>query len=310
MTEGARVISVVVPVYNSEQTLPLLFKELQQALGDQQWELILVNDGSRDRSWQVIEQLAATQPAVRGIDLMRNYGQHNALLCGIRAARGDVIVTMDDDLQNPPAEIPRLLAKLDEGYDVIYGKPVRDPHRLLRSIASRLTKLVLQRAMGAETARSVSAFRAFRTVLREAFANYQGSYVSIDVLLTWGTQRFAAVPVDFRPRAVGISNYTIGKLIAHALNMVTGFSTLPLQVASVLGFLMTGFGVAVLVYVFARYLIEGGSVPGFPFLASMIAIFSGAQMFGLGIIGEYLARIHARTMEKPSYSVRRRAGGP
>lgn len=309
MTDGGRVISVVVPVYNSEQTLPLLFKELQQALGDQQWELILVNDGSRDRSWQVIEQLAATHPAVRGIDLMRNYGQHNALLCGIRAARGDVIVTMDDDLQNPPAAIPRLLAKLDEGYDVVYGKPIREPHRLLRNIASRLTKLVLQKAMGAETARSVSAFRAFRTVLREAFANYQGSYVSIDVLLTWGTQRFAAVPVEFRPRAIGISNYTIGKLIAHALNMVTGFSTLPLQVASVLGFLMTGFGVAVLVYVFARYLIEGGSVPGFPFLASMIAIFSGAQMFGLGIIGEYLARIHARTMEKPSYSVRRRAGG-
>lgn len=304
MSGNFNLISVVVPVYNAEQTLPGLFAELQAALRDQRWELILVNDGSRDGSWQVIERLAAQQPIVRGIDLMRNYGQHNALLCGIRAARGRVVVTIDDDLQNPPAEIPRLLAKLDEGYDVVYGTPVRQPHGLLRNLASTLTKFVLQSAMGAETARSVSAFRVFRTVVREAFANYQGSYVSIDVLLTWGTQRFAAVPVEFRPRLVGISNYTVKKLIVHALNMVTGFSSFPLQMASVLGFFMTIFGLAVLLYVIVRYLLEGGTVPGFPFLASLIAVFAGAQMFGLGIIGEYLARVHARTMEKPPYTIR------
>lgn len=306
MSQPTPLVSVVIPVFNGAGTLPLLYAELEKALHDRNWELILVNDGSCDRSWHVIQQLASAYARVRGIDLMRNYGQHNALLCGIREARGEIIVTMDDDLQNPPSEIPRLLAKLDEGHDVVYGTPVVPPHGLLRNVASRLTKLVLQTAMGAETARSVSAFRVFRAVVREAFASYQGSYVSIDVLLTWGTQRFAAVPVEFRPRTIGVSNYTLGKLIAHALNMVTGFSTLPLQMASVLGFLMTGFGITILIYVVVRYLMEGGSVPGFPFLASLIAIFSGAQMFGLGIMGEYLARIHARTMEKPSYAVRRR----
>jgi glycosyltransferase involved in cell wall biosynthesis len=297
-------LSVVVPVFNAEATLPKLVAELEGVLGSDGWELVLVNDGSRDRSWEVIQALAGRFPWIRGFNLMRNYGQHNALLCGIRAARGRVIVTMDDDLQNPPAEIPRLLAKLEEGYDVVYGTPRRQQHGLLRNLASSVTKLALQSAMGAETARSVSAFRAFRSEVREAFAEYRGAFVSIDVLLTWGTQHFAAIPVECRPRTIGVSHYTVGKLIAHALNMITGFSTLPLQMASILGFLMTFFGFAILVYVVGRYLVQGGSVPGFPFLASLIAIFSGAQMFGLGVIGEYIARIHARTMDKPSYTVR------
>jgi undecaprenyl-phosphate 4-deoxy-4-formamido-L-arabinose transferase len=158
--------------------------------------------------------------------------------------------------------------------------------------------------MGAETARKVSAFRAFRSEVRHAFANYDGPFVSIDVLLTWGTARFATVPVRHDSRRIGTSNYTCRKLVTHALNMMTGFSVLPLQLASLLGFGFTLFGLLVLVYVMGRYLIEGGSVPGFPFLASIIAIFSGAQLFALGIIGEYLARMHFRMMETPAYTVR------
>jgi undecaprenyl-phosphate 4-deoxy-4-formamido-L-arabinose transferase len=235
---------------------------------------------------------------------MRNYGQHNTLLCGIRQARYEVIVTMDDDLQHPPEEIPNLLAKLAEGYDVVYGTPQQEQHGFWRDVASQVTKLALQSTMGAETARNVSAFRAFRTRLRDAFANYQGPFVSIDVLLTWGTTRFAAIPVHHDPRRVGRSNYTFVRLVTHALNMMTGFSTWPLQLASLIGFAFTLFGLGVLVYVIGRYLIEGGSIAGFPFLASIIAIFSGAQLFALGIIGEYLARMHFRMMERPAYSVR------
>src|SRR5690606_34417864 len=124
---------------------------------------------------------------------------------------------------------------------------------------------------------------------------YESPFVNIDVLLTWGTKRFAAVPVRHEPRTIGVSNYTLRKLITHALNMMTGFSTIPLQIASYIGFGPTLFGLAILVYVLGRYLIEGGSVPGFPFLASMIAIFSGAQLFVIGIFGEYLARMYQRT---------------
>lgn len=299
-------LSIVVPAYNSEGSLPLLVERLEAVLAglDRPYELILVNDGSRDRTWEVILSLAAAHPAVRGINLMRNYGQHNALLCGIRAATNDIIVTLDDDLQNPPEEIPRLLAKLEEGFDVVYGAPQRQQHGLWRDLASSITKLALQGAMGAETARKVSPFRAFRTDVREAFASYRGAFTSIDVLLTWGTTRFAAIPVQHNPRLVGVSNYSFGRLVTLALNMMTGFSTWPLQLASLIGFGFTLFGIGILIYVLGRYLILGYSVPGFPFLASVIAVFAGAQLFALGIMGEYLARMHFRMMDRPVYVVR------
>ena len=296
---------MVVPVYKSEASLPLLVQRLQPVLAtlSSQYELLLVDDGSPDRSWEVIELLVSKNPWVRGIRLMRNYGQHNALLCGIRAASYEIIVTMDDDLQHPPEELPKLLAKLEEGYDVVYGPPEQEQHGLLRDLASVITKLALQSAMGAETARVVSACRAFRRQLRDAFAGYHSPFVSIDVLLTWGTTKFGSVRLRHDPRTIGKSNYAFGKLVRHALNMMTGFSVLPLQLASVIGFAFTLFGIGVLAFVLGRYFTTGSSVAGFPFLASIIALFSGAQLFALGIIGEYLARMHFRTMDKPTYAV-------
>jgi len=303
-------ISVVVPVYNSQGSLSDLVSALAQTLGGVSgpFELILVNDGSQDRSWEQVERLTRVHPWVRGINLMRNYGQHNALLCGIRHARYATIVTMDDDLQHPPHEIPALLAKLSEGYDVVYGAPREQQHGLWRDIASWMTKLALQNAMGAKTALNISAFRAFRTHLRDAFAHYQNPYVSIDVLLTWGTSRFTSIKVEHNPRTIGRTNYTFGKLVVHALNMITGFSVLPLRFASLMGFTFALFGLLVLVYVVGRYLIQGTSVAGFPFLASTIAIFSGVQLFALGIIGEYLARMHFRLMDRPTYVIREQRG--
>ena len=196
-----------------------------------------------------------------------------------------------------------MLAKLNEGYDVVYGTPQKEAHGLFRNLASRVTKAVLQGSMGAETARSVSAFRAFRTWLREGFDNYRGTLVSIDVLLTWSTNRFTTVSVSNEKRTIGTSNYTLRALFRHSMNMMTGFSILPLQLASIVGFAFTLFGIGVLVYVLGRYLVQGSSVQGFPFLASVIAIFSGAQLFALGIIGEYLARIHLRSMDRPSFTI-------
>lgn len=304
-------LSIVVPVYNSEQSLPLLGEALARILPSlaDRYELILVNDGSRDGSWQRVSALADKYTWVRGINLMRNYGQHNALLCGIRAASMDIIVTMDDDLQHVPEEIPNLLARLQEGYDVVYGTPATEQHGLFRDLASQITKLALRSSMGVETATKVSAYRIFYTQLRDAFASYNSPYVSIDVLLTWGTTRFSAIPVRHEPRRLGQSNYTFRKLVVHASNLITGFSVLPLQLSSYLGFLLAVFGGLVFVYVIVRYLFEGGSVPGFPFLASIIAIFSGVQLFTLGIIGEYLARMHYRLMDKPAYTVRQRLTG-
>lgn len=300
-------VSVVIPVYRSASVLPELHRRLTAVLPGlvDRYEIVLIEDAGGDGSWDVIESLAAQDRHIRGIRMSRNYGQHNALLCGIRAARYDAIVTMDDDLQNPPEEIGKLLELLGDGVDVVYGTPGTEQHGFLRNQASRITKIALQGAMSAETARSVSAFRAFRTRLREAFATYAGPFVSIDVLLTWGSTRFAHVRVNHDPRLAGTSNYTFRMLVTHALNMTTGFSTLPLQIASLIGFVFTLFGFVVLAVVLGTYVVNGGSsVPGFAFLASIIAIFSGAQLFALGIIGEYLARMHFRSMDRPAYVVR------
>jgi undecaprenyl-phosphate 4-deoxy-4-formamido-L-arabinose transferase len=205
---------------------------------------------------------------------MRNFGQHNALLAGIRAARYQVIVTMDDDLQNPPEEIPRLLGKLDEGNDVVYGIPQIKQHGYWRIIGSHMTRLILSSAMGINVATNASGFRAFRTRLRDAFAAYNDPFVVIDVLLSWGTTRFAAIPVRQDKRKVAKSNYTIFALVVLAWRVITGYSSWPLRLASLVGFGFTFIGLGVFFHTLIRYLIEGGTVPGVRFLGSLFAIFA------------------------------------
>jgi undecaprenyl-phosphate 4-deoxy-4-formamido-L-arabinose transferase len=150
----------------------------------------------------------------------------------------------------------------------------------------------------------VSAFRAFRSTVKPAFQEYRSPLLSIDVLLTWATTSVSSVVVQGSPRQAGASNYRFRSLVRHTMNMMTGFSLVPLQLATLTGFAFTLFGIAVLAFVLGRYLISGTTVAGFPFLASIIALFSGAQLFALGIIGEYLGRMHMRTMERPAYIVR------
>ena len=303
-------LSVVIPVYRSAAILPHLRQRLVQTLesAEPAFEVILVEDCGGDNAWEEILKITAEDARFRAFRMARNYGQHNALLAGIRAARGNCIVTIDDDLQNPPEEIPRLLERLAQGYDVVYGSPANETHGHWRNMASRITKLALQGAMGVDSASKVSAFRAFRARLRDAFSGYRSPSVNIDVLLTWGTTRFSSVEVRQDERRCGDSGYSLRKLVNHAINMMTGFSVLPLQIASMLGIVFSSLGLLVLMYVLIRFVIEGSPVPGFPFLASIIAIFSGVQLFALGIFGEYLARMHFRSMERPPYHVVERTG--
>lgn len=302
-------VSVVIPVYRGEASISEVVTRCRQTLSSitDIYEIVLVDDGSPDQSWSVIEELCEAFPEVRGIALERNYGQHNALLAGIREAGYEVTVTLDDDLQNPPEEIPLLIQALGPDVDVVYGKPVQKRQGIFRRIG---TKMVVEglRTLGGNTAPMVSSFRAFRTSLRTGFAAYSGPDVSLDGLLTWQTDRFTSVPVSHEARREGESGYSFQALFRHALTMVTAFSTRPLQLATSLGFLSLGFGLLVLAYVVIRLLIEGESQPGFPFLASIITIFAGAQLFAIGVIGEYIARIHVRVTGEPSYMIAQRRG--
>ena len=295
-------LSVVVPIYKGETFIAPLVSELTRTLPTfaETYEVILVNDGSPDHSWELIQTMTRETPCVRGIRMMRNYGQHNATLCGVRAAQYEIVVTMDQDLQHPPAEIPQLLAKLEEGYDVVYGAPRKLPQSLWRNVMTASIKWILAKVIGLPAVHNVSAFRAFRTHLREAFVNFQSPSLILDVLLSWGTTRFSSVQVNIAPAER--SNYSFTMLVRTATLILIGYSTLPLRFASWIGFGMTLFGLGVFIYVLIVYF-TAGSPPGFPFLASMIALVSGAQLFALGIFGEYMARMFDRSMDRPPYVV-------
>jgi undecaprenyl-phosphate 4-deoxy-4-formamido-L-arabinose transferase len=305
MTETPGLVSIVIPVYNGSATIAELAERLLAVFRsmNRACEILLVNDGSPDNSWEVIRALADAHPQVRGLNLMRNFGQHNALLAGIRQASGEITVTMDDDLQNPPEEVPKLLEGVAGGHDVVYGVPDEGRHGMFRDFASFAAKFGLRVGLGFKHANYTSAFRAFRTELRDAFAQFDAKYVSMDVLLTWATTDFSSVVVQHNERPAGKSGYTLRKLLSHTINMVTSFSTLPLRIASLVGFLFTAFGAVVLVYSLVVYLIYDRAVPGFTLLASIIAIFAGVQLFSLGIIGEYIGRIHQRALNQPCYVI-------
>jgi undecaprenyl-phosphate 4-deoxy-4-formamido-L-arabinose transferase len=307
-------VSVVIPSYRSEQTLrPVvegIVAELDSARSGlvDEFEVILVVDGSPDGTADVARALAVQDPRVRAVELRRNYGQHNALVAGIRRARYDVVVTMDDDLQHRPDELHRLLEPLtDDGVDLVYGVAVEEEHGFFRSAASRAVKRMLA-LTGVPKADDVSAFRAFRTSLRRAFEDVADPYISLDVLLSWATTSIRRVHVRMDVREVGTSSYTLRSLFRHAMNMVTGYSNVPLRAVAWLGWFCAALGVVLGAVVIWKFATGETTVAGFTTIAAMVAVFSGAQMLSLGIIGEYLGRLHTRSMSKPMFVVRSDSG--
>ncbi|GAB3970779.1 glycosyltransferase family 2 protein [Actinoallomurus sp. NPDC050550] len=299
-------VSVVVPCYRSAQTLPELVARLAAVLPGAaiEHEIVLVVDGSPDDTWDVAADLARSHREVRAIQLARNYGQHNALIAGVRAARHDIIVTMDDDLQHLPEEVPRLLAALTDDIDLVYACPREEEHGLARSLASQLVKMTLSGPLGVPDARSISAFRAFRMFLRDGFDGLTGPHASIDVALSWGTTRIGCVDVRMDHRMSGRSGYTLSSLMRHAVNLLVGYSTAPLRFVSGLGLVVGAFGLLLVGIVLWSYLTGAITVAGFTSVASMIALFSSAQILGIGVLGEYLGRVHACGMGRPTYVIR------
>jgi glycosyltransferase involved in cell wall biosynthesis len=299
-------VSVVVPAYRSSATLVTLVDRVHDALPHVPHEIVIVDDGSPPETWTTIAKLAADDDRVLGLRLGRNAGQHSALLAGVRAARYSLCVTIDDDLQNPPEEIPTLLDALTEDLDVVYGTPHRIAQRRWRSASSVVTRSLMGSVLGADNAAQMTSFRAFRTRLREGFDADLGPAVSLDALLSWSTSAFGTVPVSHHDRAEGRSNYSLRRLVRFTIDSATGYSAAPLQLAMTIGVVTAGLGLLLLCWVIGRLIVSGSSAPGFPFLASLIIIFSGVQLLVLGIIGEYLARMHFRVMRKPTYVVAER----
>lgn len=297
-------LSVVVPTYKSPTTLESLVPRI---VGLPTWtadsEILIVDDGNLDQTWEVVRKLAVQHRGVRGFRLQQNVGQHAALLCGIRAARNEVIVTLDDDLQNPPEEVPRLLRALTDDVDIVIGQPARASHSSFRRLTSNWSKRLLAKSFGYKQATAISPFRVFRTRLRENFGSQLGPNVSIDALLALSSNRYKSIEVEHYPRGDGESNYSIGKLFKFFVTSATSASVVPLRIATKVGYLALLVSITLLTVTISRRLILGDVVTGFPFLVSLIAATSGVQLLLLGILGQYIGHMHFRVIGTPSYIV-------
>lgn len=304
-TDPALDLSVVIPVYNSAPTLKELLHRLTEVLEpiDLSYELILIDDGSKDDSWKMMNSLRTAYPKLVAVQLMRNYGQHNTLMCGLGMAKGKLVVTMDDDLQNPPEELPKMLAHIrSTELDLVYGCPSTRQHAPWRNfgatIVSQFYKKVFRHSF------TPTPFRIMRHQLVRNVLFYNLNFTYLDGLVVWCTDRIGAVKVEHHERKEGRSGYSIRKLVGLALNLYTNFSLLPLQFVSTIGFLTAVSGFLVGLFYLLQYMLTNITVPGFASTIIAVLILGGVQLLALGIMGEYLGRLHLNVNRKPQYVIR------
>lgn len=298
--------SVVVPVYNSSKTLLELFDRLFAVfknIHDGSFELILVEDGSSDNSWEKIQELKRAYPEIiHGIRFARNFGQHNALLCGFRFTKGEFVITMDDDLQTPPEEISKLIQKIKEANaDLVYGTYDSKQHSLLRNTGSSFIKKIAPYASG--NTNKGSSFRIIRKEIINQIRSYNQPFVFVDEVIFWHTRNITNVEVNHMPRKEGKSGYSFAKLVGLTFNLVINYSNLPLRIMTVIGFLSSFF--AFLFGVFFIWKKVHYKVPiGYTSIIVTIFFSTGIILFCMGIVGEYISRIYNTQNNKPQYSIK------
>jgi len=307
MEPKSPVYSIVVPVYNSANSLRELharidniFKKISGA-----FELILVDDGSQDNSWEIMESLYSHDPRVKIVRLTKNYGQHNALLCGFSFTEGDFVLTMDDDLQNPPEEIPKLIQAIeDPNVDVVLGVPMRRAHSLFRNAGSYIYSRFFAKAMRGNSTFRLSSFRLIKKQIVDQLQNIVSPNPSVGLLLLSITDRIISIPVVHHLRPYGHTTYSRKKLKRLFLNGILYNSLLPLKTVWYLGFICLVLSGALGLYYLFLYFLGAISVSGFTTVVLLILFFSGMNMFAVGILGEYLLRIIQEVRKMPVYTIR------
>ncbi len=301
--------SIVVPVYNSARTLAELHARLCAALESLgSFEIILVDDGSQDGSFARMQELRAADPRVRIVQLMRNFGQHNALVCGLARARGRVVITLDDDLQNPPEEIKKLVDTLTDDLDCVLGVTQEKRQSWSRNAASRLASHAAGWILRKGKRVRFSPFTAMRAELVAAMVLQRTAFVFIPALLYTTTMRIGEVEVRHDPRREGQSRYGWPRLLKLTSNLIFQYSNLPLRLVSVFGMTVALAAAIMAGWIVLRRLAGGPGPVGWPSLFTAVVFFGGATLCTLGIIGEYLIRIIADAASKPTFVVRREDG--
>lgn len=300
-------VSFVIPCYRSEHTLPAVIEEINTTmLGLEKYthEIILVNDSSPDNTIGTIRDLCEKYANITGIDLAKNFGQHAALMAGMRKAKGDVVVCLDDDGQTPANEVGKLLDKLEEGYDVVYASYGKKKHSLFRNFGSKVNELMTRVMLGKPKELYVSSYFAAKRFIVNDMIRYEHSYAYVIGLVLRATKNIANVEVHHRARTEGESGYTLKKLLGLWFNGFTAFSIKPLRIATVIGTLCACGGFAYGVYTIIKRLLMPDIQAGFSALMSMLVFIGGMIMLMLGLIGEYIGRIYISMNHSPQYVIR------
>ncbi len=300
-------VSFVIPCYRSEHTLPAVIEEINTTmlgLDGYTHEIILVNDSSPDNTIGTIRDLCGKYANITGIDLAKNFGQHAALMAGMRQAKGDVVVCLDDDGQTPADEVGKLLDKLEEGYDVVYASYGKKKHSLFRNFGSKVNELMTRVMLGKPKELYVSSYFAAKRFIVNDMIRYEHSYAYVIGLVLRATKNIANVEVHHRARTEGESGYTLKKLLGLWFNGFTAFSIKPLRIATVIGTLCACGGFAYGVYTIIKRLLMPDIQAGFSALMSMLVFIGGMIMLMLGLIGEYIGRIYISMNHSPQYVIR------
>ena len=297
---GSFDVSVVVPTFQADEKLPQLVKLLQINLGSRLLEIILVDDGSDIKSWRGICKIASDNVMVEAVRLARNYGQHAALLAGIRLARGRIVVTLDDDLQNPPDQIFKLLDALGSDIDLVYGSLKNRPLPLIRKFLSFTYRKFLRVLTNNQNVGLYTQFRAFKTELREVFSDVKGPSVSVDALLSWSTTQVKFVEIDYDNSKESPSRYTVRTLIRHAGDNITVFGRRPLQTLGLIGLLVSAVFFHFLTVLVCIALFSSVSLDSTLVILVAVGFTSGLQLLSVAALGESLGRIHARSVGQPT----------
>jgi polyisoprenyl-phosphate glycosyltransferase len=302
--------SVVIPVYNEEANVRELVDRLVPVLERNQksFEIVFVDDGSRDGTAAMVRAVSARDPRIKLIRFSRNYGQEAAVQAGILRASGRYVIQMDGDLQNPPEELDKLLAKRDEGYEIVYGVRTKRKDPLHRVVASRLMMWFMKRILSIELPEDVTTFRVIEGNTARLIAGLPEKKKFFSALAVWTGARSTTVPVGHAARAHGVTKYGLGKLINHTFDLMVGFSTRPLRIIGAGGAVVAMLGLAFGSFRIAQKLLGADITMGYTSLFSGIAILGGLQLIALSVIGEYIGRIFIQIQGRPLYNVAEEVG--
>ena len=298
-------ISIVIPVYNSASILNNLILKIEKAFEfkDYNYEVILINDGSSDNSWNILSVLAKKHKHLTIINLLKNYGQHNAIFCGFHYANGKYIVTIDDDLQNPPSEIHKLYEKIEEGYDVVFGRFYRKQHAGIRKLGTKIVGFLNNKIFDKPSGISLTNFRIIRQDVIKRIIQYKTTYPYIPGLVLLFSKKIGNTMVEHKKRGIGKSNYNFLKILKLVSTILFNYSSFPIRLFSIMGFVISILSFFVGIVYMIRNIFVGIEVQGWTTLIVLISFLGGFIILMLGMIGEYIGRMNNQISHSKSYTI-------